>query len=150
MEKLLKRIGADHPHIALVEGDHFFWSPKKQQIFYALHGQNDTSEVTLLHELAHALLDHKTFSTDYQLVLMEAEAWDKAVTIGKTYGIEISEDHIQDCLDTYRDWLYMRSMCPSCGTNSLQDSSRAYKCFNCSTSWSVSSSRLCRPYRRTK
>lgn len=150
MEKLLKQIGSNHPHISLVEGDHFYWSPKNQQIMYATDPNYDNPEVTLLHELSHALLEHKTFLTDFQLLLMEAEAWEKAVEIGKTYGVTISEDHIQDCLDTYRDWLYMRSMCPSCGTNSVQDSSRTYQCFNCSTSWDVSSSRLCRPYRRTK
>jgi hypothetical protein len=32
----------------------------------------------------------------------------------------------------------------------LQCSSSTYSCFNCNTTWHVSSNRLCRPYRRTE
>jgi predicted RNA-binding Zn-ribbon protein involved in translation (DUF1610 family) len=59
----------------------------------------------------------------------------------------LNPDHIQDCLDTYRDWLHRRSRCPTCGMHVLQDKSNSYKCFNCGTSWQVSGRRFARPYR---
>ena len=146
---LLTAVHKDHPAIELVQGDHFHWSPAKNRIMYTDVSHNDVPEVTLLHELAHALLHHSTFTTDYELLLMEVEAWEKALTLGKKYKVAITDEYVQNCLDTYRDWLYMRSTCPSCGSNSLQESSKTYRCFNCQTTWSVSSSRLCRPYRKS-
>ena len=76
------------------------------------------------------------------------DAWHKAQELGDKYGYKIDLDHIQDCLDTYRDWLYKRSLCPFCSTSSLQSDERTYKCFNCGSQWHVSKSKLCRPYRR--
>jgi hypothetical protein len=80
---------------------------------------------------------------------MERDAWDKAIQIGKDFGLDIPTEHIEYCLDTYRDWLYARSLCPICHQCGLQSSKTAYTCVFCSTSWSVSKSRLCRVTRRT-
>ena len=148
INNLLSALAKDYKHIRFTKGDHFYWSPSNKQIFYSTEKNDPLSGVTLLHELAHALLDHKTFNTDYDLLLMEVEAWEKAMELGDKYSVQITYDHIQDCLDTYRDWLYLRSICPKCGNNSLQKNSKTYECFNCSTNWKVSSSRLCRPYRK--
>jgi hypothetical protein len=102
---------------------------------------------SLLHELGHALLEHKDYTYDVELLKIEVAAWDRARTLAEQYGVTLDEDHIQDCLDTYRDWLHLRATCPTCFGRSLQSTETCYRCFNCQTEWSVTRSRLCRPYR---
>lgn len=148
MQKLLQSVKAAYPALEFIQGDAFSWSPKDRTVTYAHRGSDETpAEWSLLHELAHALLDHQTYETDFELLLLEATAWHKAKALGVEYDIAIDEEHIQDCLDTYRDWLYQRSCCPSCTNTSLQQDAVTYKCFNCGASWTVTSSRFCRPYR---
>jgi hypothetical protein len=140
-----KKIIADFPQYKFKPGPQQHWSPKTKTITF------DDSEGVfgLLHELAHALLDHQTYKSDFELLQLESQAWHKAAEIGRKYGLDIDEDHIQDCLDTYRDWLHRRSACPACGVHSLQTDTRTYECFNCGKTWQVSAGRFARPYRRT-
>lgn len=147
MYALLKSINQNYPNLDLVEGTAFSWSPNTKTITYALDGKQKTW--SLLHELAHALLGHSSFETDFELLLLEVAAWEKAKALAAEHNIEIDEEHIQDCIDTYRDWLYQRSNCPACDNTSLQQNSITYRCFNCGTAWTVTASRFCRPYRRT-
>lgn len=147
MEKLLKVLKRDFPAITFIEGKTFYWSPKTRSVIYR-PVDNIVGTWSLLHELAHALLEHTNFRYDIELLQLEIAAWEKALPLAKRYGHEIDNEHVQDCLDTYRDWLYQRSTCPNCTTCSLQVAPRQYACFNCGTAWQVSSSRLCRPYRK--
>ena len=110
--------------------------------------QTDTDAWALLHELGHALLDHQVFATDIDLLQIEVEAWHKAQLIAKPYGIDIAWQHVEQCLDSYRDWLHARSTCPTCQLVTLQVNARLYQCFNCNNQWQVTKSRLCRPHRR--
>jgi hypothetical protein len=138
-------LSRDYPKFTFEEGKQEQWSPKEKTIFY-----NPAKPCFgLLHELAHALLDHSNYQNDFELIKLESEAWQLAAKIGQKYKIKIDEDYIQTCLDTYRDWLHRRSACPSCGTHVLQSSSGNYQCFNCNTSWHVSSGRFVRSYRKT-
>lgn len=149
MRKLLLKLEEEYPHIQFKEGDYFYWSPKKTTITYSFATEHDKQEVTLLHELAHAVLDHASFTTDFELLLLEVAAWDKAQDLSKAYNIDIPDEHVQKCLDTYRDWLHMRSTCPGCTSNGIQSKqTKKYTCPNCNSTWEVSSSRLCRPYRK--
>lgn len=150
MLSLLESLRKDYPDIVFVEGDSFYWSPIDQTITYAqLSTQPDVAKWSLLHEVSHCLLEHKSYSSDFELVQLEVDAWQQARELSSNYGIKIDPEHIQDCLDTYRDWLHRRSSCPKCGLVSAQEDSRTYRCFNCKSLWHVSSSRFCRPYRRT-
>lgn len=150
MEKLLKKLQQDYPELTFTEGESFCWSPQTRQVFYAI----DTTPCgpwAILHETAHALLDHTRYSLDFELLRMEVAAWEHAKELAKRYGVSIDEDHVQDCLDSYRDWLYKRSICPMCGTKSIQqDQELRYQCFNCHSAWGVAASRFCRPYRQFK
>ncbi len=150
MELLLQKLKSHHPAIEFVPGSRFSWSPVKNQVVYKVPDDklDKVSVWSLLHELAHALLGHNNFSSDFELLSLEAQAWSKANELAKKYGHTIDDDHIQDCLDTYRDWLYARSSCPFCSSCSLQTDSKTYACFNCGGSWQVSASRLCRAYRK--
>jgi ribosomal protein S27AE len=146
MAPLVKQIASDYPALSFLPGNAFSWSPQQQTVYY--HNGHEHFAWSLLHELGHALRQHQSYSSDIELVLLEAEAWEEASTIASRYDIVIDADHIQDCLDTYREWLHQRSTCPTCGSSSLQSTSESYQCFNCHTEWKVSASRFCRPYRR--
>lgn len=149
MESLLKQLRRDYPNVLFSPAKQFYWSPKTTEVFYSKQLESSrTAPWSLLHELGHALLRHTNYTLDLELVQMESQAWEKAKEIGTTYGYEIDDGHIQDCMDTYRDWLHQRSACPTCNTRSLQQDSQRYKCFNCNQVWTVSSSRFCRPYRK--
>ncbi len=151
VKRLLNKLAKDFPEIHFKQGDSFSWSAKNNTVTYVTTKDDDMGPVTLLHELAHASLDHKSFTTDFELLRMEVAAWEKAKEIGRAYSVDIPEDHIQKCLDTYRDWLHIRSTCPWCSTNGLQNTqNKSYNCLNCSGRWEVSASRLCRPYRKTQ
>ena len=136
------------PKIRFIEASSFYWSPRNNSVYMNNEALADQAgQWALLHESGHALSNHQSYQTDAGLLILEVEAWRAAVILGKKLGVVISEDHVQECLNTYRDWLYARSTCPTCSLNSLQIDETTYLCINCSCKWSVSSSRFCRPYR---
>lgn len=148
MEKLLIGLKKLLPSVSFEPGDAFYWSPEQSRVTYKLF-KDETIEHywALLHEASHALLKHQSYESDVELLMLEVAAWQKAKELARQYDLEISEEHIQDCLDTYRDWLHQRATCPRCSTVSLQASPREYRCHNCAAHWRVSASRFCRPYR---
>lgn len=145
MEKLVRRLKAAHPTLTFVAGESFCWSPQTNHIFYSAKN----GEAGLLHEVGHALLGHRQYSSDLELLLKEVEAWDKAFELGGMYDITIDRDHAEDCIDTYREWLHKRSRCPSCISTGVQESPQSYRCLNCRQTWQVTAARFCRPYRRS-
>lgn len=150
MHELVAKLTGDFPNLRIEPSDAFRWSPRQKLVTYRQTATNSPVDTwSLFHELGHAVANHKTYQTDLELLMMEVEAWHSAKEVGKLYGVEIDEEHIQDCLDTYRDWLDQRSTCPICGNAGVQHTARQYNCFNCGTDWQVSASRFCRPYRRT-
>jgi ribosomal protein S27AE len=148
MEELIAQLSKDFPDFNFVTGEICCWSPARQEIIYDPDKTDSTSRWTILHELGHALLGHSSYQSDFELLKLEVAAWDRAQELDKTYGQKISLEHIQNCLDTYREWLYRRSLCPTCGNSSLQENPTRYRCFNCHTVWKVTAARFCRPYRR--
>jgi hypothetical protein cdiviTM7_01560 len=102
--------------------------------------------VQLLHEIAHAKLGHRNYQYDIQLIEMERAAWEYAVdTLAPKYDLTLSmdDDNIQDSLDSYRDWLHKRSLCPHCSAVGLQTTSSSYKCINCHSEWRVNQAKSC-------
>lgn len=146
---LISALQAAFPGLRFAAGRQFFWSAETGEIIYNDSAEGAKADWSLLHETGHALLGHRDYRTDFELLRLEVAAWEKAKEVGAKVGIEIDEEHVQDCLDTYRDWLYRRSICPECATKCLQqDDGEQYRCFNCHTAWKVSSSRFARSYRR--
>ncbi len=150
MDALLAKLQTHFPALSFRPGMRFSWSPANRHVIYnETANKGDEAAIwALLHEVGHALLDHNRYSSDFELVSMELAAWKRAEKLAKEYGHNIDPGHIQDCLDTYRDWLYQRSTCPTCTSCSLQIDDHTYCCFNCGGTWRVSRSRLCRAYRR--
>jgi len=147
---LVEQIRHDHPDVSFVEGAHFSWHAGKRHVSFKRSSASAPTKHdiwSLLHELGHALLEHTDYRYDVELLKFESAAWEKARELAHDYCLEINEDYLQDCLDTYRDWLHLRATCPTCSSRSFQASPRRYHCFNCQTEWNVTRSRLCRPYR---
>ena len=126
----------------------YYWSPKDKTVFYQDGDKSEIGLWTLLHEACHGILEHQNYQSDFELVKLEVEAWDRAEELAKMFNIKIDHEHTQDCLDSYRDWQYKRSLCPNCDLGGVQINPRTYKCMFCSSSWSVSKERFFRPYRR--
>lgn len=149
VEDFINCLKADYPQFAFHAGTQDHWSPKTHTITYDPSQDLEDLKSGVLHELAHALLGHRTYRSDFELLKLESDAWELATQIGPKYGVLIDDERIQNCLDTYRDWLHRRSTCPTCGTHVLQKDSSHYHCFNCHSQWQVSSGRFVRPYRKT-
>lgn len=128
-------------NLTLKKGEIFSWDHTARVLTYdpdALH-----AGAYLLHELSHALLDHSRYTRDTQLLEMERAAWDKATELASNFSVEIEEDFVEDTLDTYRDWLHARSICPNCDATGIQTSAGEYRCVACSTLWHVNEARTC-------
>jgi len=149
MEKFVKLLRQDYPRFTFKKGKIASWSSKDQRIFYVLN-DGASGLWALLHELGHALLGHKSYENDMELLGKEVEAWEKACSLARTYDLCVPKDYVESCLDTYRDWLHKRSLCPDCGNYGLQHSQDKYKCINCRNTWGVTNTRFCRPYRRSR
>jgi len=152
MEQLLSKLKETFPQLRFSPGSTFLWSPETNEVFYDERKTVNNKRIwSLLHETGHALLGHKSYQADIELLKLEVAAWQKAQEIASDFGIKIDEEHIQDCLDTYRDWLHARSICPTCTTRCLQQSDmHHYRCHNCHTTWKVTPSRFARAYRSVK
>jgi hypothetical protein len=151
MKDLITQLQVTYPNLIFKPGKQFCWEPENYEIGYNENVDNTIGIWSILHETGHALSSHLTYKSDLELLRLEIEAWEKAKSLAADLYVTIDEEHIQDCLDTYRNWLYNRSICPNCTSKCLQQGDFVhYRCFNCHTVWRVSNSRFCRAYRRTK
>lgn len=144
---LVEKVMADFSSIDFISSEKFRWSPEDNVIFF--NTKTDNSEWSLLHEIGHVLCEHKIYSSDVGLLKMEVQAWQKARKLANKYAINIDEEHIEKCLDSYRDWLYRRSSCPKCSQAGIEKSLGIYLCVNCKNQWKVTAEKFCRVYRKT-
>ena len=136
------------PQFAFAEHEIFHWSPADRTIYYDQSKLGKPEGIfQLLHELGHALCDHTNYTSGIQLLRIEVEAWEQAKELAGSYDLKISSKQIEQCLDSYRDWLHLRSSCPSCKTIAVETESNHYRCFNCLQHWKVPSSQASRHYR---
>ena len=138
---LITRLSADYPDVTFAPGDDFTWSPLSHTVSY--DPTRDDAAPSLLHELSHAILGHSGYERDVALITMERAAWDHASSIAATYDVTITPDHIEQTLDSYRDWLHARSTCPSCQATGVQTKKQTYSCLACRHSWHVNEARIC-------
>lgn len=145
VDTFLQRIQQDFPDILIKKSQKSYWDPKNNIVFFNADQKNPIW--SLLHEIGHMQRNHTKYSLDVELLVMETEAWESAKILGQKYGVAVDSDYIEDCLDSYRDWLYKRSTCPNCKQTGIQANHLEYNCLNCRTKWRVSASRFCRSYR---
>lgn len=140
-KNLVHKLQKKYPDITFVSDDICKWSSSTRTVHYDL--TEEYFEAMLLHELAHALLEHEDFALDIELVRMEAEAWEKAEDIAKSYGVKLPTEQVDQSLESYRYWLHQRSRCPECSQNGLQTKNTHYKCFACGCVWRANDARVC-------
>ncbi len=140
---LLKQLQTDYPGLKLEAGDDFRWSPLTKTVHYDTRRTTTSGYPLLLHEAAHGILGHESYKYDIDLLKLEREAWNKARELGERYGLPITENNIEDSLDSYRDWLHARSTCPACSRNGVQSGDNTYECLVCSAKWQVNDARSC-------
>jgi hypothetical protein len=151
MQTLITRLQGRYPKLRFNAGEQFYWAPESGEIFYKTGAKGRQAAWSLLHETGHALLGHRAYQADIELLKLEVAAWQKARAVAGELQMVIDPEHIQDCLDTYRDWLYKRSICPDCSAKCLQQGDFAhYRCFNCHKVWKVGDNRFSRAYRRSQ
>lgn len=120
----------------------FFWNPNNHTIYYDPSIDNAASY--LIHEYSHALMSHTTYRKDIELLHMESSAWQKAEDLMQQTGVKIDNEIVQSCLDSYRDWLHERSICPECSCNGVQQNKTQYICVSCLSEWKVNPAKTCR------
>lgn len=136
---LLQKLKTDYPSVTFEAGDDFRWSPSLSTVYY----KPGKDAITLLHETAHALLNHTGYEHDIDLIHLEREAWNKTLELGQLYGVTIDPEVVENALDTYRDWLHARSLCPLCKQNGVQTAENTYACVICGQQWTVNDARSC-------
>ena len=140
ISSLLSALSTAYPAIRFQSSDSFRWSPDEQTVFY--EPQGDTA--SLLHEAAHAALQHREYEYDIELLRIEREAWDLVTsTLAKKFSALVDHEMVETMLDTYRDWLHDRSRCPSCEATGIQTEKRLYTCLACHSSWKVNEAKHC-------
>lgn len=140
---------ADYSDLVFVENEYFAYDAAQEVVNF------DTSEIntqigklSLLHEIAHAKLGHFQYGTDFELLLMEIDAWHLTRQLASRHKVKIDEVFIDQCIATYDNWLNARSTCPSCDTFCLELGPHVFHCFMCGTEWQVNKRRDCRPIRK--
>ncbi len=140
---------SDFPDFTFLEADEFYWSGKSRQIYVKKAELNSLGGLfQLFHELGHATLGHANFESAIQLLKMESDAWQQAAKIARSYDFEIDSEHIEHSLDTYRDWVHLRSVCPKCQAVGVETEANHYRCFNCRQNWQTPNDQRRRCYRK--
>ncbi len=146
---LHSKVSLAFPAIHFVSSSEFRWSPQENSIYY--DREDPQGNERLLHEIAHAVLDHNQYDRDIELIALERDAWQHAKTVlGPQFDVTISSDTVEDDLDTYRDWLHARSTCPSCQATGIQTATKEYTCVVCQAVWRVNEAISCGLKRYTK
>lgn len=139
--QLATKLISDYPEFMFIVSETNKWVPLPQEIHY---NPNEPQPYELFHELAHALLGHTSYNYDIALLGMERDAWHYATTIlAPRYSLSIPYDYSNMTLETYREWLHSRSLCPRCQATGVQTKKTLYTCLACHALWQVNEARTC-------
>lgn len=134
ISSIIDSIISTFPEFTFLPGDENRWSPNNKIVHY----DPLSDPAYLLHETAHGILGHKSYTLDVELLAIERDAWEYAKeSLAGKFGVTIDSSTISDSINTYRDWLHSRSLCPKCESTGLQQASRDYSCLSCGAAWRV-------------
>lgn len=142
--KQLQRNAVQESHLknlTFVQGEGFGWNHATCTISYGPRQPN--AAAYLLHEYGHALLEHTHYTHDIDLLKIERAAWEKALIIAPSFDLAIDTSIVEDALDTYREWIHARALCPQCGATGIQSGHLTYRCVACGATWHVNEARTC-------
>lgn len=77
------------------------------------------------------------------MLKIERQAWDKTLELASAYNVHVNATEPNDALDSYRDWLHNRSVCPTCSTIGLEVDNKEYNCVACGAKWRPNEARIC-------
>ncbi|MBQ2660046.1 hypothetical protein IJF86_01320 [Candidatus Saccharibacteria bacterium] len=125
---LLEKVKQSYPNFTYKTGAKFAFRPPKTIIIgpYEPH-----SELVLLHELGHAIINKNSFKTDVERLKIESIAWEKAKSLCQEFNQEFDSDFAESELDSYRDWLHQKSTCKKCGLTRFETTDGKYHCPHC-------------------
>jgi hypothetical protein len=95
-------------------------------------------KLALLHEICHAVLGHFHYRFDFELFAMEMDAWNLTRKLASKHQLSINEAYINECMESYQEWLTKRGTCPKCDEFNMQSVPNQFKCYRCHTRWKVS------------
>ena len=130
LNKIIVQLRKDYPWLRFRMGKKFTFRPARTVVVEQNCGEK-CAKLLLLHEVGHALCEHKNYRTDAERVKMEREAWEKARELCERYGVEYDEEVVEAELDSYREWMHKRSRCPKCGLTRYQGRDGRYRCPEC-------------------
>lgn len=140
-KQLINQLSLDYPDISFQSRGYFKWSSRTRTITF--NPDTPSASLLLLHEVAHMLLGHDRYKFDIELVKKEAEAWDLVKkTLSSRYNVKFSNTLAEGTIDSYRDWLHDRSLCPNCQSIGSQISTKVYYCSQCGHKWQVNSAKF--------
>ncbi len=135
-DELLSRIKHDYPRIKFCSGRQFYWSPNEKTIYFSTEIRPNEAGHLILHELAHMELKHTNYDYDVELIQMELAAWEYSkANFYPQYLPEFNQTLQDGYLESYRDWLYRRSLCPKCNLTGQQLANHSYSCPTCHQKW---------------
>lgn len=124
----LESLKSTYPDFTFRPGRKFLFRPPKS-IRYLESDEN--FRLLLLHELAHALLGHFTFSRSLERLEIERDAWEKTRKLCEIHHVPFDESLAEAELDTYRDWVHQKTLCKTCGSTCLEVNSESLFCPFC-------------------
>lgn len=130
-ENLLEQLKRDYPKLRFRAGKKFAFRPPRTIVYEEGCLDSGREKLQLLHELGHATLEHKNFRTDLERLKMEVAAWAEARKFCEQYNINYDAEFVEEQLDSYRDWLHVKSRCPRCGLTRYQTLNGQYHCPGC-------------------
>lgn len=146
-EKLRRDLVRVYPELKFRAGKKFTFRPPRTIIYEpwsadsADFGQKSSERdcgseqnnycLQLLHEVGHALSEHRDYRVDVERVKMEREAWERARGLCEEYNVWYDEEFVEEEMDTYREWLHRRSKCRECGLTRYQTLDGKYHCPRC-------------------
>ncbi len=147
--KVLDKLIAFYPDVKFISGKIFSYNPEKRSINYPAKVNNVKKSIyALLHEVGHYACNHVSYDHDLDLLEKELEAWRKARQIASELDINISDKYVDNCLNSYRDWLHQRSQCQLCSNpaaiKSYSDNKFLKHCLICNQSELVEIYSLCK------
>jgi len=92
----IERIAKDYPQFSFKPGSQEHWSPRTKTITYDKAASADDLRYGLLHELAHALLNHNNYRSDFELLKLESHREGHTVFVRPELVLEIAFSDIQD------------------------------------------------------
>ena len=135
------KLRKDFPQFNFEEIEDFEWSKKEHTII--LDPEEAKFHLLIVLLFSDRRRGHGDVWLDIELLKMESEAWELVRNnLTSQYGFCFSSNLAESKLDTYRDWLHKRSLCPKCKLNGFQQKDLTYKCPACGTIWQNNDSRF--------